>query len=209
MAKKNSFLSKLKIILIVFFILFLLTIGAAAAAIYFEVVSDDQVQWANENFGLYRLPLVGAGETFEYFTVPDGVVLPETEQEENKQTTTTTATVASKTDDKKNADDAKKKEVKISRKDVEAQMAAREAAEKKRISKLARIYENMKPEDAAKALDGVELDAIVLILQKMNESSVANILSKMEPLMAAQITQMLFEGNQRRIPQQNQNESPR
>lgn len=205
MAKKSNFLGKLKVILIVVIVLLLLTIGAAAAAIYFEVVNDEQVQWANENLGLYRLPLVGAGETFEYFQVPEGVVWPPPEPEEEKppeEDKGKTETAVAKKDDKQNAADAnKQKEVKISRKEVEAQMAAREAAEKKRIGKLARIYENMKPEEAAKALDGVEPDTIVLILQKMNEGSAAQVLAKMEPLMAAQITQMLFEGTQRRTPQ--------
>ena len=205
MAKKSGFLGKLKVILIVTIVLLLLTIGAAAAAIYFEVVSDEQVQWANENLGLYKLPLVGAGETFEYFQVPDGVVWPEPEEEEPTEEETKTETAVAKKDDKQNAADAKKqKEVKISRKEIEEQMAVREAAEKKRISKLARIYDSMKPEDAARALDGVEPDTVVLILQKMNEDNAAQVLSKMEPLMAAQITQMLFEGTQRRAPQPTQ-----
>ncbi len=200
MAKKKSLLSKLGMMLAIVLVLLALTIGAVAAAVYFEVVDDEQVQWANETVGLYKLPLVGEGEMFEYFRVPDGVVWPEPEPEpepEEDKTTTETTAVA-KTEDKKKDDKAK--EVKISRKDIEAQTAAREAAEKKRISKLARIYDSMKPEDAAKALDGVELETIVLILQKMNEGNAAQVLAKMEPLMAAQVTQMLYEGNQRRNP---------
>lgn len=199
MAKKKGILGKIITALIIAIVLLLLMIGAAVAAVYFEVVNDDQVQWANETVGLYKLPLVGAGEMFEYFQVPDGVVWPEPEPEPEPEEdkTTETATVA-KVDEKKKDD--KPKEVKISRKDIEAQTAAREAAEKKRISKLARIYDSMKPEDAAKALDGVELETIVLILQKMNEGNAAQVLAKMEPLMAAQITQMLYEGNQRRNP---------
>lgn len=196
MAKKKSFLSKIITTLIVFFVLFLLMIGAAAAAIYFEVVNDEQVQWTNETVGLYKLPIVGAGEMFEYFQVPEGVVWPEPEPEPEPEETPQSA--VAKVDEKKKDD--KPKEVKISRKDIEAQTAAREAAEKKRISKLARIYDSMKPEDAAKALDGVELETIVLILQKMNEGNAAQVLAKMEPLMAAQVTQMLFEGSQRRVP---------
>lgn len=202
MAKKRSILSKLGMAVAIILTLLVLTIGAAVAAVYFELVDDEQVQWANETAGLYKLPLVGAGEMFEYFQVPDGVEWPpppeEPEQpEEDKKETTAVA----KTDDKKKDD--KPKEVKISRKDIEAQTQAREAAEKKRISKLARIYDSMKPEDAAKALDGVEPETIVLILQKMNEGNAAQVLAKMEPLQAAQITQMLFEGTQRRAPAQN------
>ena len=204
MAKKKNFVSKIVTFLFVILFLLILLIGGAVAAIYFQVVNDEQVQWANENFGLYKLPVVGADQTFEYFKVPDGVVWPEPEptpeptEEEKKK-----AELAANNPSAKAAaegDKQKSKDVKISRKEIEAQMAAREAAEKKRVSKLARIYENMKPEEAAQALDGVEMDTVVLILQKMTEDSAAQVLAKMEPIQAARLTQMLFEGTQRRLP---------
>ena len=59
MAKKKSLLSKLGMMLAIVLVLLALTIGAVAAAVYFEVVDDEQVQWANETVGLYKLPLVG------------------------------------------------------------------------------------------------------------------------------------------------------
>jgi len=204
MAKKKSFLSKITTFLFVIFFLLILLIGGAVAAIYFQVVNDEQVQWANENLGLYKLPVVGADQMFEYFKVPDGVVWPEpepepepTEEEKNKTEVAANNSSAKATAE---GDKQKSKDVKISRKEIEEQMAAREAAEKKRISKLARIYENMKPEEAAQALDGVEMDTVVLILQKMTEDSAAQVLAKMEPIQAARLTQMLFEGTQRRLP---------
>ena len=202
MAKKKGFISKIITFLMVIFFLLILLIGGAIAAIYFEVVNAEQVQWANEKVGLYKLPLVGAGETFEYFQVPEGVVWPEpepepevVEEEDKTKTETTVATTTPAADNQQ-----KTKDVKISRKEIEAQMAAREAAEKKRIGKLARIYESMKPEEAAQALDGVEMDTVVLILQKMSEDSAGQVLAKMEPLQAARLTQMLFEGTQTRLP---------
>jgi len=204
MAKKKSFLSKITTFLFVIFFLLILLIGGAVAAIYFQVVNDEQVQWANENLGLYKLPVVGADQMFEYFKVPDGVVWPEpepkpepTEEEKNKTEVAANNPSAKATAE---GDKQKSKDVKISRKEIEEQMAAREAAEKKRIGKLARIYENMKPEEAAQALDGVEMDTVVLILQKMTEDSAAQVLAKMEPIQAARLTQMLFEGTQRRLP---------
>ena len=57
----------------------------------------------------------------------------------------------------------------------------------------------MKPEDAANALINVDWDTTVLILQRMSEDSVAQVLSKMEPEAAAQLTEMLFAGTQRRV----------
>ena len=204
MAKKKSFLSKLKIFLLVIFFLLILAIGGLAAAIYAQLLNDEQVQWANENLGLYKLPVVGAGEMFEYFQVPDGVVWPEPEaeetEEEQEKDKNKTETVATTTTANAAATQQKSKDVKISRKEIEAQMAAREAAENKRIGKLARIYANMKPEEAAQALDGVEMDTVVLILQKMSEDAAAQVLAKMEPIQAARLTQMLFEGTQRRLP---------
>ena len=89
--------------------------------------------------------------------------------------------------------------MKVSQKDIEKIMQEREAAEKKRISKLARIYNNMKAEEAAEALGYVDLDTAILILQKMDEGVVGQVLAKMDPGQAAQITQMLFEGTQRRV----------
>ena len=203
MAKKKGILSKITTFLFVILFLLILTVGAVAAAIYFDVVDNEKIQWANENLGLYKLPLVGAEQPLEYFKVPDGVVWPEPEpepepSEEEKNKTTTATTVATTTPAAETPQ--KSKDVKISRKEIEAQMAAREAAEKKRIGKLARIYENMKPEEAAQALDGVEMDTVVLILQKMSEDAAAQVLAKMEPIQAARVTQMLFEGTQRRLP---------
>lgn len=208
MAKKKSFVSKLVTALLVIFFLLLLTVGGAAAAIYSQLVNEEQIQWANETAGLYKLPLVGAGEMFEYFTVPEGVVWPEPEEEPedngddaNKNSPKLAAGSPQSSGAATPQPEPKKsKDVKISRKEIEAKMQEREAAEKKRISKLARIYDNMKPEEAAEALDGVDLDTVVLILQKMNESNAAQVLAKMEPLQAAQVTQMLFEGTQRRLP---------
>ena len=57
----------------------------------------------------------------------------------------------------------------------------------------------MKPEQAANALVNVDWDTTVLIFQRMSEDSVAQILAKMEPEAAAQLTEMLYAGTQRRV----------
>ena len=186
MAKKKGSIFK-KILVGLFLIVFLALLGvsAFAASIYFGVLDSEKVAWVNEKIGLYKLPLIGAGQEFEYFAVPEGVVWPpppepEPEPEPKKE-------------------DKKSKDVKVSQKEIEEQMKAREAAEKKRISKLARIYDNMKPEEAANALNDVSLDTVVMILQKMDESNAGQVIAKMDPSKAARITQMLFDGQQRRL----------
>lgn len=208
MAKKNqtSIFKKILIALFIIGFLGLLGVSAFAASIYFGVLDDEKVQWVNEKVGLYKLPLIGAGGEFEYFSVPEGVIWPpppepEPEPSEPPAKDAIPQVVAnnSKPPEPKKEEEKKSPDVKVSQQEIEAQIKAREDAEKKRISKLARIYENMKPDEAAKALNDVNLDTVVLILQKMNESSAGQIIAKMDSAKAARITQMMFDGQQRRV----------
>lgn len=198
MAKKKSIFRRILNFFIVLLVLLALAIGGLFAAIHFEYLDraavDEKVQWANEKIGLYKLPVVGYGGIFEYFEVPEGVIWPPPPPEPEPPAVEVANKPVTPPEQPKQS-----KEVKISQKDLEAQIAAREAAEKKRISKLARIYDNMKPEEAAKALDSVSLDTVVLILQKMDESNAGKVLAKMESSQAAQITQMLMDGDRRRL----------
>ncbi len=196
MAKRKSFLSKIITWFMVLFFLAVLAVGALAACIYFQVVDDEKIQWANEKVGLYKLPLVGAGESFEYFTVPEGVVWPEPEENEEEDKDAVKVVEKDKKLSAEAATPPKPKEITISQKEIEEQTKAREAAEKKRVSKLARIYGSMKPEEAAQALDGVNLNTVVSILQKMDEGTAGQVLAKMDPVQAARVTQMMFNGNQ-------------
>ena len=184
--KVINVLRKIRNIFIGLVVLTLLTIGAFVAAIKFDVLGTEDVAMLNEELGLYRLPFVGNGR---YFEVPEGVEWPpppEPEPEPPKE-------------EPKPKKEEKPKEVKIDRKAIEEQRAKREAEEKKRVARLARIYESMKPEQAANALINVDWDTTVLIFQRMNEDSVAQILAKMDPEAAAQLTEMLYAGNQRRV----------
>lgn len=204
--KKTSIFKKILIGLFIIIFLALLGVSAFAASIYFKVLDDEKVAWVNEKVGLYKLPFIGAGEDFEYFVVPEGVEWPpppepepEPEPVENPPVVAENKPPAPAPAPPKKEDDKKSKDVKVSQKEIEEQMKAREAAEKKRISKLARIYDNMKPEEAAKALEDVSLDTVVLILQKMDESNAGQVIAKMESSKAARVTQMLFDGQQRRL----------
>ena len=188
--KETSFLGKIRNFLILLIVLVVLVVGGFVAAVKYGVLSTEQVAMLNEELGLYRLPIVGNGK---YFEVPEGVEYPPKEEEPQEEPPLEPAIA-----EKPKAEE-KPKEVKIDKKAIDEQRAQREAEEKKRVTRLARIYESMKPEDAANALINVDWDTTVLILQRMNEDSVAQVLSKMEPEAAAQLTEMLFAGNQRRV----------
>ena len=218
--KKGGIIGKIVKFFLFILLLLILAVGGFIAGIYFEVIDSEQTQQVNEILKLWKLPVVG-----EYFEKPEGYVEEEEEEpeeEEVKEESEKVETAANtnvpivnptaKAEANK-PQQKKSKEVKVSQKDIEKQMKERETAEKKRVSKLARIYEGMKAPDAAEALGYVDVDTAVLILQKMSEDAVGQILAQMDPTQAAQLTQMLFEGTQRRVvsptdrqnQQQNQN----
>ena len=189
-------------ILLGLILLTVLFVGGFVAAIKFDLLGTEDVAMLNEELGLYRLPFVGNGR---YFEVPEGIEWPpppEPEPEPEPEPVVEPEPVAEPEPPKeepKPKKEEKPKEVKIDKKAIEEQRAKREAEEKKRITRLARIYESMKPEQAANALINVDWDTTVLIFQRMSEEAVANILAKMEPEAAAQLTEMLYAGTQRRV----------
>ena len=200
--KVKAVLRKIRNILIGLIVLMILIVGGFVAAVKFDLLSTEDVAMLNEELGLYRLPFVGNGR---YFEVPEGVEWPpppepepepepETKSEEPKP-----EVVEPPKEEPKPKKDDKPKEVKIDKKAIDEQRAQREAEEKKRLARLARIYESMRPQEAANALINVDWDTTVLIFQRMSEDSVAQILAKMEPEAAAQLTEMLYAGTQRRV----------
>ena len=188
--KESSIFGTIRNIFLGLILLVILIVGGFIAAVKYGVLSTENVAMLNEELGLYRLPLVGNGK---YFEVPEGVEWPPKEEEPEPETPPEPEPVV----EEKPA--PKATEVKIDKKAVEEQRAQREAEEKKRVTRLARIYESMKPEAAANALINFDWDTTVLILQRMSEDSVAQILAKMEPEAAAQLTEMIFAGTQRRV----------
>lgn len=198
MSKLKQILRKVRNVLIGLIVLTLLVVGAFAAAIKFDVLAAEDVAMLNEELGLYRLPFVGNGR---YFEVPEGVEWPppEPEPEPKLPKSETPAEPEPKPAHEKPKPAEKPADVKIDRKAIEEQRAKREADEKKRVARLAKIYESMKPDAAANALINVDWDTTILIMQSMSEDSVAQILSKMEPEAAAQLTEMLYAATQRRV----------
>lgn len=204
MNKLKPVLRKIRNILIGLIVLTALVIGAFVAAIKFDFIDTEDVAMLNEELGLYRLPFVGNGR---YFEVPEGVEWPpppepEPEPElepEVKEEPPKEEPKEQPKEEPKPKKEEKPKEVKVDKKAIDEQRAKREAEEKKRLARLARIYESMKPEQAANALINVDWDTTVLIFQRMSEDSVAQILAKMEPEAAAQLTEMLYAGTQRRV----------
>lgn len=69
--------------------------------------------------------------------------------------------------------------------------------EDKKIGSLVKIYESMKPKDAAKVFDQMDIDIMLLIIDEMSERRAAPILAKMNIKRAKQVTEKL--ANQRSL----------
>lgn len=183
--KKKKKGKKIVKVLLVLFLLLVLIIAGFALGIYLRLFDTQE---ANEKLKLYDLPVVG-----QYF------VRPAPTEEEMQNAPVEDAKI--NTNDKDNKKDAKKenKKLVISKEDIEKQVKEREAAEKKRVSKLARLYNQMKPKDAAKALDALDDDMCIAILQRMDESVVAKIMSEFEEEKTAHITQIMYAGTRKNV----------
>lgn len=73
--------------------------------------------------------------------------------------------------------------------------------EAQRIAALVRVYEKMKPKDAARVLEGLSDEVVIAIASKMKDQSLALILSKMESGRARQITSRLAQIEEEEISQ--------
>jgi flagellar motility protein MotE (MotC chaperone) len=82
--------------------------------------------------------------------------------------------------------------------DMEKLVGQQKAAEDGRIASLVKIYENMKPGDAARIFDQLDMPILLDVIGRMNERKVSPVLAGMNPEKAKNVTQRLAE--QRRMP---------
>lgn len=179
--KPKSKGKKIMKLLLMLFLLLILIVGGFALGIYLRLFD---AQAANEKLGLYNLPIVG-----QYFVKPE----PTQEDMENVPAEDV------KPDKDKKDDKQQSKKVTISKQEIEAQMKEREAAERKRVSKLARLYNEMKPKDAADAMDALDDDLCIAILQRMDEGNAAKVLAEFDSAKTARLTQIMYEGTQKKM----------
>lgn len=83
------------------------------------------------------------------------------------------------------------------KKEVSGLLAQYNEKEDGKIRSLVKIYENMKPKDAARIFDEVEMPILLIVIDKMSEKKIAPILAEMDPKKAKTITVQLAE--QRRV----------
>ncbi len=82
----------------------------------------------------------------------------------------------------------------LTKEEIEKQQKEAEAAERKRVSKLARVYNEMKPEAAADIMVDLDDEIAIAVLQKMDESQAAKVLAALDPGQSARLTRSIYSG---------------
>ncbi len=172
-------------------LLLVLVVGGFLLGIYLQIFDANEI---NEKIELYDVPVIG-----EYFVRSTSNT--NTEPQEDTQVKPKTETQDSKPNSSKDKSKEKgnSKPRVLMKEEIEQQMKEREAAEKKRVSKLARVYNEMKPQQAAAIMRDLEDDLSVAILQLMDESQAAKTLAAMEAEQSARLTKLLYTGMPKKV----------
>ena len=72
------------------------------------------------------------------------------------------------------------------------------------VAKLVKMYENMKPKDAAKIFNEMDFDVLLGIINKMSERKVAPVLAAMDPVRAREVSARIAE--QKALPKKQEAE---
>lgn len=89
--------------------------------------------------------------------------------------------------------DAKIDQIEAMKKEVGELLAQYNEKEDAKIHSLVKIYENMKPKDAARIFNEIEMPILLEVIDKMSEKKVAPVLAEMDSKKAKQVTVELAE----------------
>ncbi len=84
--------------------------------------------------------------------------------------------------------DKKIDELKILRETIAGLVKTQDAQQDAKLARLVKIYENMKPKDAAKIFEELELDTLLEVVERMQERKLAPVMAKMNPEKAREMT---------------------
>ncbi len=95
--------------------------------------------------------------------------------------------------------DQKIEELKTLKAEVDEVFQTEEAKGDEKMKSLVKVYENMKPKDAAAVFEQMEMDVLLNLLDRMNERKLAAILASMDPARAQAVTVALATVNEDRL----------
>lgn len=88
--------------------------------------------------------------------------------------------------------DKKVQTLKTLQQTIEESMVKYDEEQENKLQNLVKIYENMKPKDAGRIFEELEMDVLLQVAEKMNNRRLAPILAKMAPQKARDVTEELF-----------------
>jgi flagellar motility protein MotE (MotC chaperone) len=88
--------------------------------------------------------------------------------------------------------DKKVQSLKALQRTIEESMVKYDQQQEEKLQNLIKIYENMKPKDAGRIFEELEMDVLLEVAEKMNKRRLAPILAKMDPKKARDVTEELF-----------------
>lgn len=74
------------------------------------------------------------------------------------------------------------------KRDIDARLAELEAGDEERLARLVKLYEKMRPKDAARIFDDLDFEVLVPLALAMNERKLAPIVAAMTPEVARKLT---------------------
>lgn len=92
--------------------------------------------------------------------------------------------------------DRKYQELTKLRKEIEGLLDNQSDEEEKRVASLVKIYEGMKPKDAARIFNTLDIDVLLAVVSRMSERKVSPVLAAMNPERVRTVTIMLVEQKQ-------------
>lgn len=179
--KRVRFLLKATLVLLV---LLMLAGGSLYAAVFFKFIDVDALA---AEYNLASYPVIG-----RYFAKPaatnfETVELPPEGPAEKPAAAPTPAPVAQ-------SEPAKPPSPPLTSDEMKAREAKAKQEEAKRISRLARLYAEMKPDEAVPILNQLDDPTVLAILNKMEDGQVAKLMSLFDARRAARLTQDMLKG---------------
>jgi flagellar motility protein MotE (MotC chaperone) len=86
--------------------------------------------------------------------------------------------------------------------EIEALLVEYDEQEAKQLDRLVEIYEKMKPKDAAKIFEDLEMEVLLKVVERMKERATAPILAEMRPNKAQELTLELAKREELPIPRE-------
>ncbi len=178
--KRSGFLLKAMLALLV---LVMLAGGALTTAVYFKFVDPEALA---AQYKLNELPLVG-----RYLPKPPAVnftpvELPPEEAAKDKPAQPAAAATAQAAPAPVPAA--------ATAEEVKALQAKAKQEEAKRISRLARLYGEMKPDEAIPILNQLDDPTVLAIFGKMEDGQVAKLLAQLDARRAARLSESMLKG---------------